>query len=269
MNIGVFDSGLGGLTILRALVRDLPQYSYLYLGDTQRVPYGNRSQETIYQYTKEAVDYLFKRDCQLIIIACNTVSAQALRRIQQEYLPAHYPDRRVLGVIVPTAEAVQELGASRVGILATTATIESKAFPRECKKVSPKVKIFQQAAPLLVPLIEHDGLKWSMPILEAYLRPLLEKKIDTLVLGCTHYPHAKRQIRRIVGKGVHIVAQDEILPKKLEAYLVRHPEIEQKLSKSAKIQILVTDITPTFRKMTRRWFGNSGGLTSVNLPKVC
>lgn len=265
MNIGVFDSGLGGLTILRAVVRCLPQYNYLYLGDTQRVPYGNRSQETIYQFTKEAVEYLFQQDCQLIVLACNTASTRALRRIQREYLPKHYPDRRVLGVIIPTVEVAKEGRAKRVGVLATTATVESNAFPKELKKIYPEAKVFQQTAPILVPLIENAALKWSGPILESYLRPLLRKKIDTLILGCTHYPHLKPQIQKIVGKNVRIIAQNELIPKKLKTYLERHPEIEQRLTKKKRVHIRVTDLTPAFQVLSKKWFGKTVKLTVCSL----
>lgn len=265
MHIGVFDSGLGGLSILRGLVRRLPGYSYVYLGDTQRVPYGNRSQETIYRFTKEAVEYLFAQGCQLIILACNTASTQALRRLQQEYLPAHYPDRRILGVIIPTVEAAGELGAKRIGVLATNATVQSGAFPREFEKLFPSVNVFQRPAPLLVPLIENGGAKWVPPILESYLRPLLRKKIDTLVLGCTHYPHLKTQIRKIVGKKVRIICQNEHVPKKLEDYLARHPEMRRKLTKRAAVDVCVTEVTPVMRAIAKKWFGRDKVLKLVML----
>ena len=264
MNIGVFDSGLGGLTILRAMMRRLPQYSYVYLGDTQRVPYGNRSQETIYQYTREAVEYLFKQDCQLVILACNTASTQALRRIQREYLPTHYPDRRVLGVIIPTVEEATSMGAKRIGLLATAATVESNAFVRECRKLHPTATVVQQAAPLLVPLIEQGAIRFSAPILRSYLRPFLRRNIDTLILGCTHYPHLRRHIRTIIGKWIRIVGQDQIIPKKLESYLGRHPEIVKTLSRKPRVRLCVTELTPAMERLSKKWFGK-GKLTRVDL----
>ncbi|MFH1246327.1 MAG: hypothetical protein V1489_00940 [Candidatus Liptonbacteria bacterium] len=194
--IGVFDSGVGGLLIMKALVKNLPEYDYVYLGDTARVPYGNRSQEIIYQFLEEAVEYLFNKNCSLIIVACNTASAEALRRIQREYLPEYYPGRRVLGVIIPTAEEALPIRRKnknqnadnnagnkhkKIGILATEGTVSSEAYVREIKKINSRISVFQEPAPLLVPLIENGGLKWTDPILESYLRPLLKKKIDTLI----------------------------------------------------------------------------------------
>jgi len=266
MRIGFFDSGLGGLLILKSVIKKLPSYDYLYLGDTKRVPYGNRSQETIYEFTKKAVEYLFSQNCQLIILACNTASAQALRKIQQEYLPKYYPSRRVLGVIIPTVETVLEnKKISRVGVLATLSTVNSKSFVKEFKKAKPNIKIFQQAAPLLVPLIENDGLKYSQPILKEYLKPLLNKKVEAIVLGCTHYPMLKNKIRKMVGRNIKVISQDELIPKKLDNYLKRHPEIEHKLRKNRQQTFAVTDLTPNFQKIAKKWFKNNICLTLVNL----
>lgn len=259
MKIGVFDSGLGGLLILRALKKELPQYDYVYLGDTQRVPYGNRSHETIYRFLEEAVDYLFKENCGLIVVACNTASAEALRKIQQQYLPKHYPKRRVLGVIIPTAEEVLKVkNVKRIGVLATQATVGSGAYVREVKKLNQKIKVFQSAAPLLVPLVENDGIKWSEPILKAYLQPLLKEKVDTIILGCTHYPILKTKIRRLAG--VRVISQDECLPRKLKDYLRGHTEIEKQLTKKHTVKLLVTDITPSFIATTRNWFNGKAKL---------
>jgi glutamate racemase len=246
MKIGVFDSGLGGLFITRALIEALPQYSYVYLGDTKRVPYGNRSQETIYQYTREAVDFLFAEDCQLIIIACNTASAEALPRIQQEYLPTFPPDRRVLGVIVPTIEEVDELQSKRVGVLATRATVGSQAYPREFTKRGVETQVFQQAAPLLVPLVENNALDFAQPLLEHYLAPLLEARIDTLLLGCTHYSALLPLLTNVLPPNIRVVAQDAIVPASLSRYLDNHPEIEEKLDTQGQNRWLVTDITPAY-----------------------
>lgn len=257
MKIGVFDSGLGGLLVLRAIVKKLPDYDYVYLGDTKRVPYGNRSQATIYEFLKEAVEYLFKQNCQLIVVACNTASAQALRKIQKEYLPKHYPNRRVLGVIIPTAEVAIESGVKKVGVLATAGTVNSGAFVRELTKLKKSVQVWQNPAPLIVPLVEHDGLKWAEPILRDYLRPLLAKKIDSIVLGCTHYPMVKNLVRRIVGKSVQIISQDEVVPEKLKDYLKRHPEIDKKLSRRKNRQLLMTDITETVKGLANKWFGKA------------
>jgi glutamate racemase len=268
--IGIFDSGLGGLLILKNILKRLPRYNFLYLGDTKRVPYGNRSQKTIYQFTKNAVDYLFSQNCQLIILACNTASSQALRKIQQKYLPKKYPARRVLGVIIPTVEAALELkNIKKVGVLATPSTVASGTFIREFKKASAgwrkKIKVIQQAAPLLVPLIENNGLKWAEPIIKEYLKPLLTKKVNAIILGCTHYPALKNKIRQIAGRNIKIISQDEIIPDKLHDYLKRHPGIENKLQKNGKRIFLVTDITKDFQMTAKKWLGKDINLRLINL----
>jgi glutamate racemase len=267
MKIGIFDSGLGGLFITKSLVKDLPQYDYVYLGDTQRVPYGNRSSEAVYQFLKEAVNYLFEHDCELIIVACNTASACAsLRKIQKEYLPRHYPKRRVLGIILPTAEsAMADTRTKRIGVLATQGTVNSEAYIREVRKISPSAKVFQQAAPLLVPLIESNGIEFAKPILRSYLSPLKKRNIDTLILGCTHYPILKKQIGKICGKDVRVISQDEIISEKVKDYLKRHPEIDEKLEKKRRRQFLVTDLTPTIKLLSKKWFGSKIELKVISL----
>lgn len=256
MKIGIFDSGLGGLIVAHALVRALPEYDYVYLGDTARVPYGNRSQEAIYAFTLEAVERLFAEDCALVVIACNTASAEALRRIQKEYLLAHFPERRVLGVLIPAAEeAVRVSVSGRIGILATVGTVASGAYLREIRKLSPEVTIIQAAAPLLVPLIENDTLKYAPPILHDYLSPLLAGSIDTLVLGCTHYPYLLNEIRSIVGDRIAIISQSDIVPAKLADYLVRHPEINRLLSRQGGRRYLLTDIASSTKSVANTLFG--------------
>jgi glutamate racemase len=251
MNIGVFDSGLGGLTILKALLKELPQYNYVYLGDNARVPYGNRSPETIYQFTKEAVEFLFKKNCQLIIIACNTSTSTSLHKIQQEYLPEFFPDRKVLGVIKPVVEVINERGDKRIGVIGTKATINSGAFVREIKKVLPSTKIFQQACPLLVPYIEDSGRnkKILTLILEEYLGGLLNKKINTLILACTHYEIIENEIQNIVGRDIKVISEGTITAIKLKEYLVRHPEIEKKLEKKKQISYFFTDKNQDNKKL--------------------
>ncbi len=242
MKIGVFDSGLGGLAIAQAVIRHLPQYDYLYLGDTKRVPYGGRSQETIHEFTAQALNYLFENECQLVILACNTASAEALRKSQQNYLPKFYPDRRVLGMIIPTAEAVFEHGLiKRIGVLATTSTVESQAYTRELLRQNREVEIHQVAAPLLVPLVENDGVKYLEPILNDYLEPLLRARVQGVVLGCTHYCLVKAQIAE--RSGLPVFSQDDIIPPKLANYLQRHPEIATRLSKNGTREYHVTDVT--------------------------
>lgn len=256
MKIGIFDSGLGGLIVTHGLVRALPNYDYLYLGDTARVPYGNRGEEAIYTFTREAVGRLLAEDCALVLVACNTASAEALRRIQREYLPEHFPDRRVLGVLIPAAEeAVRVSVSGRIGVLATTGTVASRAYIREIEKLSPMASVTQQAAPLLVPLIENDALQYAPPILHDYLAPLLAANIDTLVLGCTHYPYLSTEIRSIVGDAVTIVSAETIVPAKLADYLARHPEIDQRLSRQETRRYLLTDIAPSTESVATALFG--------------
>jgi glutamate racemase len=257
MKIGIFDSGVGGLTIARGIRKALPKYDYVYLGDTKRVPYGDKSHETVFKFTKEAVDYLFRKEnCAIIIIACNTASARALRQIQQEYLPKNFKDRKVLGVLIPTAEVASLY--KKVGIIATVGTVTSNTFPIEIKKLNQNATIFQNSTPLLVPLIEEGkNLDLAKPFLLRYLRPLLNKKIDALVLGCTHYPILKKEIKKIIPKNVKLISQEEIVPQKFKEYLKKHSEINKKLSKSGSMKILVTDQTPNVNRLVKKWFSSS------------
>lgn len=256
MRLGVFDSGLGGLVIAKAVRRELPRHDMLYLGDTLHVPYGSRSRDVIFDFTRQAVDYMFRQDCGLIVVACNTASASALRRIQQEYLPDRYPDRRVLGVIVPTLETAMEKGYRRLGLIGTSHIVQADIYRLELQKLDPEIRIFQQAAPLLVPMIEQGGMKWIRPVLESYLEPLLAQDIDCLLLGCTHYPYLKDMIREMIPASVDILSQDEIVPAKLADYLRRHPEIDGSLSKTGKTEFAVTDLTDSYRETMRRVYEN-------------
>lgn len=264
MRIGIFDSGLGGLAIAGAIVDRLPQYDYLYLGDTKRVPYGNRSQETIHEFTSEALDFLFENECQLVVLACNTASAEALRRSQQEYLPAKYPDRRVLGVLIPAAEAALDGGGvTKVGVLATASTVESGSYSRELKRRAPDVQVLEVAAPLLVPIVENDGLKYVEPILLDYLQPFAARGVERLILGCTHYSLLKDPIRRLFNGCV--VSQDEVVPDKLALYLLRHPEIESKLGRGSSQAYRVTDLTQGYMELASRLTGRDLCLELVRL----
>ncbi len=263
MNIGIFDSGLGGLYTMQSIVKKIPEYNYVYLGDTLHLPYGVRSHAEIYRFLKEALMYLFEQDCTLIIVACNTASAQALRRVQREFLPKHFPDRRVLGVIVPNIE--EAMGVKRVGILATTATVQSKTYPKEFKKYAKDTKIFQIAAPRLVPMIESGKLSKLTPVLKSYLTPLLDKNIDALILACTHYPIIKKQIRAITGKKIKVICQDEFIAKKIQNYLARHKDIQKKLTKKKERQFFVTKKTPYFEGLAKKWFGRNISLKQVAL----
>ncbi|MFH1201172.1 MAG: glutamate racemase [bacterium] len=255
MKIGIFDSGLGGLIMARAVRKIMPEYDYVYFGDTKRVPYGNKSSEAVFEFTREAVDYLFRQEnCAIVIIACNTASARVLRQIQQEYLTKEFPNRKVLGVLIPAAEEASSY--NRVGVLATLGTVTSNAFPVEIKKLNSKIKVFQNFAPMLVPLIEEGDNLLAKPFLSKYLKPFANKKLNALILGCTHYPILKKEIKKIMGENVKIISLDEIIPEKLKKYLVRHPEIAKKLSKKRRIKILVTDKTQNLNRLVKRWFGS-------------
>jgi glutamate racemase len=262
MKIGIFDSGLGGLVIAKAIFKKLPQYDYVYLGDTKRVPYGNRSQETVLQFTRQAVEYLFKQNCLLVILACNSASALALRKLQREWLPKHFPDRRILGVIVPTVEIVSDLKLKKVGVIGTAGTVKSHIYRKELFKKAPSTKVLEQATPLLVPLVENGGLKYAPEILSDYLKPF-RGKIDALLLGCTHYPILKKAITKLLGNRIKILSQDEIVPKKLADYLKRHPEITQKLSKQCRKKFLVTDLGQTFKQTVQKLFGKNLRLSKI------
>ncbi len=254
MKIGIFDSGLGGLIIAKAIRKTMPEYDYVYFGDTKRLPYGNKSHDAVFEFTKKAIDYLFRKEnCAIVIIACNTGSARALREIQQKYLPKNFPDRKILGVLVPTAEIASLY--KRVGVLATLGTVISNTFPIEIKKLNNKIKVFQNPAPVLVSIIEEGENKLSTPFLSKYLKPLMNKNLDSLVLGCTHYPILKKEIKKLIPKDVKIISQDEIIPKKLKEYLTRHPEITKKLSKNKSVKILVTDKTQNMTLLVKEWFG--------------
>jgi len=267
-SIGIFDSGFGGLEILREIVKELPQYNYIYLGDTARAPYGNRSQEQIYDFTKQAVDFLFKRNCGLIILACNTVSSEALRKIQREYLPKYYPEKRVLGVIIPAAEsAVKATENNRIGVIATSGTIVSNAFQRELKKLDSRIQIFQQACRLLVPIVEagKQDSKDTEMILRNYLKPLVNENIDTLVLGCTHYGFLENQIRKIVGDRINIISEGKIVAEKLKDYLERHSETKDILAENSEIEFLTTDLSDKFKTLGTNFFGEPINPKKVSL----
>ncbi len=249
----MFDSGLGGLALATAIRARLPQYNYLYLGDTKRVPYGNRSQATIHEFVGQALDFLFQQDCRLVILACNTASAEALRKSQQEYLPSYYPERRVLGVLIPTVEAALEGSGDLSGVLATSSTVASKAYEREFARIEPSCSIVQVAAPLLVPLIENDGVKYLGPVLDDYLEPFNRQGVTRLVLGCTHYCLIKDEVRKRTQ--ARVLSQDEIVPDKLADYLERHPEMESHLAKGGQIRYCVTDEPVGYGEFVTRLVG--------------
>jgi glutamate racemase len=256
--IGIFDSGYGGLTILSEIRKKLPEYDFLYLGDNARAPYGNRSFDIVYEYTLEAVKLLFSRGCHLVILACNTASAKALRTIQQQDLPFLDSNKRVLGVIRPSTEEIGLLTKTKhVGVLATEGTVQSQSYILELQKFAPEIVVNQLACPLWVPLIENNKhfSEAGKNILSEDVNSLLAKdpKIDTIILGCTHYPLVQEYLESIVSKEIKIVSQGEIVAKKLEQYLLNHPEIAVKCSKNSIVQYLTTEDSKVFDENAARF----------------
>lgn len=257
--IGVFDSGYGGLTILQEFKTKLPQYDYLYLGDNARAPYGNRSFDVVYQFTLEAVEELFSRGCELVILACNTASAKALRSIQQKNLPSLAPNKRVLGVIRPSAEIIGNYTKSgKIGILATQGTVNSESYVIEINKFFPDVEVIQYACPLWVPLIENNTHETpaGKDLIRQDVENLLssDPEIDTIVLGCTHYPVLKEYIETLIPPHIQVIAQGEIVAESLADYLMRHPEMESRCAKNGTIQFLTTEDAAEFDRNAGNYF---------------
>lgn len=268
--IGVFDSGYGGLTVLKEIQKQLPQYDYIYLGDNARTPYGNRSFETVYHYTWQCVQWLFKQNCPLIVLACNTASAKALRSIQQNDLKKNFPDKKVLGVIRPTTEIIGNLSnTNHVGILATSGTVQSESYLIEIKKFFPDTIVAQQACPMLVPLIENNEFENTGAdfFIKKYLNELLKKddKIDILLLACTHYPLIKKRIEKFLPKKIKVIAQGEIVADSLQDYLQRHTEIETQLSQNKTIQFYTTDSAEDFNNKAIIFYGEATNAKHVEL----
>lgn len=256
--IGVFDSGFGGIAILKHIVRALPQYDYVYFGDTARTPYGTRSSEVVYQFTKEGIEFLFSKGCDFVILACNTASSEALRKIQREWLPKKFPTKKVLGVLIPAAEeAVSKTKNERIGILATTGTVRSESFVREIKKFNAKIRVFQSAAPLLVPFIEAGEEKSLAAeiMVQKYLAPLIRNRVDTVVLGCTHYGIIESLIQQNCGGNIRVLNEGPVVAKKLKTYFTRQKEIEKKITKNKKIIFYTSDDAGIFEKFGSRFFG--------------
>ena len=249
--IGVFDSGYGGLTILSKIREALPEYDYIYLGDNARTPYGTRSFEIVYEFTLQAVNKLFEMGCHLVILACNTASAKALRTIQMNDLPNIDPDRRVLGVIRPTAECIGSMTQTRhVGILATAGPIKSESYPLEVHKLFEDIKVSGEACPMWVPLVENNEANGEGAdfFIRKYIDNLLAKdrQIDTLVLGCTHYPILLPKIQKFIPQGVKVVAQGEYVATSLKDYLHRHPEMDMKCTREGKCRFYTTEAEDKF-----------------------
>lgn len=258
--IGVFDSGFGGLTILKEIVKHLPEYDYIYLGDNARAPYGPRSFETVYEYTLECVKKLFAMDCELVILACNTASAKALRNIQQKDLPTLAPNKRVLGVIRPTTEVVGKLSKTgHVGVLGTIGTVTSNSYPIEIAKFYPNISVHQEACPMWVPIVESNEIENESTdaFIKQHLDNLLQqdKNIDTIILGCTHYPLLINKIKKHLPSNIALLSQGEIVAEGLVDYLKRHPEMEQKCTKGNSIDFYTTDAPEKFDNAASMFYG--------------
>jgi glutamate racemase len=262
--IGIFDSGYGGLTVMKEILKKLPQYDYLYLGDNARAPYGNRSFETVYRYTLQCVDWFFRQGCPLVILACNTASAKALRSIQQNDLPKMSTGRegsnRVLGVIRPTTEMIGQFSKSKkIGILATAGTVASESYPIEIHKFFPDLEVYQEACPMWVPIVENN--EYDKPgadyFVQKHIDRIMEKDkaIDTLLLACTHYPLLKDKIVKAAPPGVTIISQGEIVANSLGGYLQRHPGMEGRCSRGKSRIFYTTDSTEDFDNHASIFFG--------------
>ena len=268
--IGVFDSGYGGLTILKEIKKQLPEYDFIYLGDNARTPYGTRSFDTVYEYTLECVKWLFTQNCPLVILACNTASAKALRTIQQKDLPKLNGEKRVLGVIRPTAEIIGNYTSSKeIGILGTRGTVQSESYLIEIKNFSPDVKVVQHACPLWVPLVENNEYESEGAdfFIKKDIEALLKKspKIDTVLLACTHYPLLIKKIKKYLPADIKIISQGEIVAKSLQDYLSRHGEIDVKCSKTTSLQFFTTDSTSDFDKHSELFFGEKVKSVHIDL----
>lgn len=268
--IGVFDSGYGGLTVLRSIVDRLPEYNYLYLGDNARAPYGNRSFDTVYQYTWEAVNWLFNNGCELVILACNTASAKALRQIQQVNLAQRNDHKRVLGVIRPTTENIGGYTKTQhVGIMGTAGTVKSNSYPIEIAKFFPNVVVTQEACPMWVYLVEHNHLQGEGAdfFVNQNIHRIFEKdpQIDTLLLACTHYPLLEKTIRKFLPEGIALVSQGGIVADRLEDYLHRHSEIESQLNKNSHREFATTDEAAIFNEQATLFFGESVSSRHISL----
>lgn len=268
MRIGIFDSGFGGLTIFRSIRDRLPQYDYLYLGDNARTPYGSRSFEAIFRFTKECLDVLLDRDCKIVVIACNTASAKALRTIQQKTLPVEHPDRKVLGIIRPSAEALAVYPRSHtVALWATEGTVKSESFALELQKLAPGLSLVQKACPLLVPMVEAGELAgpgidyylrkyWHETLAEAEAAGKRASDINALLLACTHYPLLYPRIRALVPPSVDVLVQGDIVAPSLADYLRRHPEVESALGRGGTRGFLTTDRTEGFDRLAQTFLGH-------------
>ena len=251
MKIGVFDSGLGGLVITRAFIKALPEYDYVYYGDTKHLPYGEKTSGRILNYTLEAVKFLISQDCAIIIIACNTATSIALRYIQQRFIPEYAPDVKVLGVVIPTVEEALEAHTAKVGVVATNATVRSHIYQTELHKIRPELEVEEIAAPKLVPVIENNDFVLAEALSKEYAAAF--SNIDSLILGCTHYPLVKEYFRKSLPF-VRVVSQDELMGAKLADYLRRHREINCRLSQNGTHNFYVSKINKHYQQLANMLF---------------
>ena len=268
--IGIFDSGYGGLTILHGIRQLLPQYDYIYLGDNARAPYGPRSFDVVYEFTRQAVVRLFEMGCHLIILGCNTASAKALRTIQQHDLPQIDPERRVLGIIRPTTEIIGSLTKSRhVGVLATEGTIKSESYNLEIQKLHPDIQVTGVACPFWVPLVEYNEA--DSPGADYFVKKCIDEvmrkdpQIDTLILGCTHYPLLMPKILKYLPTGVRVIPQGEYVANSLQSYLERHPQIAQRCSQNATVRYLTTENSDKFKESAQLFLHESVEAETITL----
>lgn len=272
--IGVFDSGYGGLTVLAEFQARMPQYDYIYLGDNARAPYGNRSFERVYEFTLQAVKWFFAQGCPLVILACNTASAKALRTIQQNDLPAIDASARVLGVIRPTAEKADELSQNgHIGIVATEGTIQSKSYELEIAKLFPHLTISTEACPMWVPLVENK--EYNTPGADYFVKQhiqrilLKDSQIDTLILGCTHYPLLINKIEEFLPKKIELISQGKYVAESLKDYLYRHPEMEKRCLKNSQTSYFTTDSPEKFEDMAMLFLGKNIKTKKITLDTSC
>ena len=268
--IGIFDSGYGGLTVMKEIVKKLPQYDYIYLGDNARAPYGNRSFETVYRYTLQCVEWFFQQGCPLVILACNTASAKALRTIQQNDLEKLCPENRVLGVIRPTTELIGKFTKSRkIGILATHGTVQSGSYHIEIEKFFPDITVYQEACPMWVPIVENNEhlLPGADYFVQKHVHHIMaaDRGIDTLLLACTHYPLLRDKILQYLPAGITLVSQGDIVANSLGDYLQRHTELESRCSKSGERTFYTTDSTEDFDNHASIFFGEPVRSNHVDL----
>jgi glutamate racemase len=268
--IGIFDSGYGGLTVFKSIAAGLPQYDYIYLGDNARAPYGPRSFETVYYYTLQCVQWFFSQGCPLVILACNTASAKALRTIQQTDLPNIASNNRVLGVIRPTAEIIgQYTTTQKVGIFGTTGTVKSNSYPIEIQKFYPETQVFQEACPIWVPLIENGEHETPGAdyFIQKHIGQLLTQSadIDTILLACTHYPLMEDRIRQYLPPNIQLISQGEIVAASLQDYLQRHPEMENRITQKGNKQFYTTDDPLDFNTHAAIFFGEKVESQQINL----